>query len=173
MKSLFLCPKKCLKLKWMSLAPTRKLKSHWLLQQMQRKPKSAEILAWSTGCCSTRFLIKKWFVAEITIKIKSRLLTSAVSIMGDFQLKGNTECIFYYSHIYCKPGRMRPSGSWGTSLWLIFISSLYNFNCESQSHQRTRTASIYSIKSTLGCSSDYDTQLLLFSSGFTFELQGR
>lgn len=116
-------------------------------------------LAWSPGSCSARFLIGKWFVAEITFKIKSRSFTSAVSIKVDFQLKGNTECIFYYSHIYWKPGRMRPSGSWGTSLRLIFIFSLYNFNCESQSPQRTRTASISSIKSTLGCSSDFDTQL--------------
>lgn len=135
----------------MSLAPSKKTK---VKGSPKEKRTWSENLAWSSGSCSARFLIGKWFVAEITFKIKSRLFTSAVSIKVDFQLKGNTECIFY-----CKPGRMRPSGSWGTSLRLLFLFSLYNLNCESQSPQRTRTASISSIKSTLGCSSDYDTQL--------------
>lgn len=140
-----------------------KLKSHWL-QQKQESPKRKEKKKpWSEildcgGCYSTGFSIRKWFAAEITFKINSRLFTSTLFL--DFQLKDHIECVFYYSRLYCKPGRMRPSWSWGTSLRLIFIFSLYNFNCEFQSPARTRAAPISYIKKTsLCCPSDHDTQL--------------
>lgn len=71
--------------------------------------------------------------------------------------QGSTESTLYYFHIYCKPGRTRPSGSWGASLQLKCILSLYNFNGEFQSPHRARTASMSAIKSspvtTTTCSS--------------------
>lgn len=130
----------------------RKLKSHFRASAANAKEarKGGEECLGSLPPALHAAKLQNHLLRKKTFKIKSRLFTSAVSIMVYFRLKGNTECRFHYSHIYCEPGRMRPSWGWGTSLLLIFSFCLYNFNCESP--QRTRTVSIPPIKSSHGCS---------------------